>query len=336
MKIFATVLLSFALPLTAQTTPTLTLEQFPNADPDALAPLVNVTPPPKTQLLDALPAQKIGPGDLISISVSDCPDLTRNFRVASDGSLPLPLLRERIMAAGKEPQDIELAVTNALINEEVLVRPVVSAAVVEYRSVPVSVTGAVKRPITFQAVGVVTLLDALARAEGTSPEAGGEVLVNRARVAGATGQSLVQRISIKSLMDEADPALNIRLYGGEEVRVPPAGKVFVVGNVKKPGAYAVQETNDTSILQLIALSEGLLQFTNKEAFIYRREAGKDQRNEIPVEIGRIISRKSPDVLLQPNDILYIPDSRGRRLTAQTIERIVSFGSATGTGVLIWH
>jgi polysaccharide export outer membrane protein len=336
MNIFAIVLLSAALPLAAQTIPKLTPEQFPNADPAAISPLVNVTPSTQAQTADALPAQKIGPGDLISVAVSDCPELTRNFRVSSDGSLPLPLLKERITAAGKEPQEIELEITEALIKDEVLVRPVVSAAVVEYRSVPVSVTGAVKRPITFQAVGVVTLLDALARAEGTSAEAGAEVLVNRARVPGATGPSLVQRIPIKALLDEADPALNIRLFGGEEIRVPPAGKVFVVGNVKKSGSYPIQDGNDTSILKMIALSEGLLQFTNKQAFIYRREAGKDQRNEIPVEIGKIIDRKSPDVMLQANDILYIPDSKGRRLTTQTIERIVSFGTTTGTGILVWH
>jgi polysaccharide export outer membrane protein len=336
MKIFAIVLLTFALPLVAQTNPKLTPEQFPNADPAAVSPLVNVNPPAQAQASDALPAQKIGPGDLISIAVSDCPELTRNFRVSSDGSLPLPLLKERITAVGKEPQEIELEITDALIKDEVLVRPVVSAAVVEYRSVPVSVTGAVKRPITFQAVGVVTLLDALARAEGTSAEAGAEILVNRARVPGAKGPSLVQRITIKALLDDADPALNIRLYGGEEIRVPPAGKVYVVGNVKKSGSYAIQDGNDTSILKMIALSEGLLQFTNKQAFIYRREAGKDQRNEIPVEIGKIIDRKSPDVMLQANDILYIPDSKGRRLTTQTIERIVSFGTTTGTGILVWH
>jgi len=336
MKIIAIVLLSFALPLAAQTNPRLTPKQFPNADPAAISPLVNVTPSAQAQTADALPAQKIGPGDLISVAVSDCPELTRNFRVSSDGSLPLPLLKERIMAAGKEPQEIEVEITDALIKDEVLVRPVVSAAVVEYRSVPVSVTGAVKRPITFQAVGVVTLLDALARAEGTSAEAGAEVLVNRARVPGAAGPSVVQRISIKALLDEADPALNIRLYGGEEIRVPPAGKVYVVGNVKKSGSYAIQDGNDTSILKMIALSEGLLQFTNKQAFIYRREAGKDQRDEIPVEIGKIIDRKSPDVMLQANDILYIPDSKGRRLTTQTIERIVSFGTTTGTGILVWH
>jgi polysaccharide export outer membrane protein len=146
----------------------------------------------------------------------------------------------------------------------------------------------------------------------------------------------VQRIPVDDLIHEANPALNVRLFGGEVIRVPAAGKVFVVGNVKKPGVYPIQDGNETSIFKMVAMSEGLLQYTNKQAFIYRREGGKDQRDEIPVEIGRIMDRKSPDVMLQANDILYIPDNKGRRLTSQTIERIIGFGTATGTGLLVWH
>jgi polysaccharide export outer membrane protein len=77
-------------------------------------------------------------------------------------------------------------------------------------------------------------------------------------------------------------------------------------------------------------------YTNKQAFIYRREAGKSQTNEIPIELSKIIDRKSPDVPLLADDILYIPDSKGRKMTAETIERVIGFGSATATGLLVWH
>jgi polysaccharide export outer membrane protein len=182
----------------------------------------------------------------------------------------------------------------------------------------------------------VMLLDALARAEGLSDDHGAEILVSRPSAPGASAPPLVQRIPVDDLIHEAKPALNVRLFGGEVIRVPAAGKVFVVGNVKKPGVYPIQDGNETSIFKMVAMSEGLLQYTNKQAFIYRREGGKDQRDEIPVEIGRIMDRKSPDVMLQANDILYIPDNKGRRLTSQTIERIIGFGTATGTGLLVWH
>ena len=211
-----------------------------------------------------------------------------------------------------------------------------SAAVVEYRSVPVSVMGAVKKPITFQAVGPVTLLDALTRAEGLSADAGAEILVTRTRGIPDRRSNLVQRIPVQGLIDDADTNFNIRLYGGEEIRVPPAGRVYVVGNVKKSGAFPIQDGNDTTVLKAIALSEGLLPFAAKQAYIYRREAGKNDRNEIPIELAKIMDHKSADVRLESNDILYIPDSKGRKITAQTLERIAGFGSATGSGLLVFR
>ena len=111
----------------------------------------------------------------------------------------------------------------ALKSEQILVDPFVKVTVVEYHSRPISVMGAVHKPVTFQSIGKVTLLDALARAEGLTNEAGSEILFTRG--------GLVERIPLKTLMKDADPAVNYELHGGEEIRVPEAGKIFVVGNV---------------------------------------------------------------------------------------------------------
>lgn len=292
-----------------------------------------LAPPPSPEA--TLPAQKVGPNDLLSVSVEDCPELTRNFRVSAKGMLILPLLKKSIYVAGKLPEEIETEISQALVSDQLLVQPVVSVSVAEYRSVPVSVMGCVKRPITFQAVGGVTLLDALAKAEGLSADAGPEILVSRPDTEKGT-PGLLLRIPVKGLIDNADPALNIRLYGGEEIRVPAVGRVYVVGNVKKSGAFPILDGSNTTVLKAIAMSEGLLPYTNKQAFIYRTEAGKNSRNEIPIELSRIMDRKAADVSLQPNDILYIPDSKGRKMTAQTLERLAGFGSATASGLLIWR
>jgi hypothetical protein len=89
-------------------------------------------------------------------------------------------------------------------------------------------------------------------------------------------------------------------------------------------------------MKVIALSEGLLPYTAKEAFIYRKTAGKTDREEITVDLNEIMRRKSPDVRLEANDILYIPDNHGRRMAAQTLERIAGFGSSTASGLLVFH
>jgi polysaccharide export outer membrane protein len=143
---------------------------------------------------------------------------------------------------------------------------------------------------------------------------------------------LTRRISVRSLFDDADPALNVTLTGGEEIRVPEIGKIYVMGNVKKSGAYPVQDGSDTTVMQMLALAEGLTQFANKQAFIYRREAAGN-KNEIPVPLDKIMKRQAPDVTLAANDILYIPDNSGKRLGIAVLEKILLFGGAAGTAMI---
>lgn len=284
-----------------------------------------------------LPALRIGPNDLLAVSVYDSPELTRTLRVGADGMIRLPMLKQRIKAEGLLPAELEAALADALRAEQLLVDPAVTVTIAEYNSRPVSVAGAVRSPVTFQAAGPVTLLEALARAGGLSPEAGPEILVSRMRAGeGGKPSALVERIPVKALIDAADPDMNLKLAGGEEIRVPEVGKVYVVGTVKKPGAFPVQTASETTVLQMLALAEGLAPFASKRAYIYRQEAAIGSKREIQIELGKILGRKAPDVPLESNDILYIPDNSGRRLTVNAIERITGFGVSTASGLLVWR
>jgi polysaccharide export outer membrane protein len=247
--------------------------------------------------------------------------------VDPDGSIRLPLLAEGVKAIGLMPRELEIEVGNALKSEEILVDPIVKITVVEYHSRPISVMGAVRRPVTFQSDGTTRLLDALSRAEGFTDDAGPEVLV--------TQNDAVQRIAVKRLMDGSDPALNVRLLGNEEVRVPVAGKIFVLGNIRKPGGFPIRDPADKTVLKMVALSEGLMPFSQKIAYIVRRRDGETPQ-EIPIELAQIMERKSPDVTLETGDILYVPDNKTRRSTMGILDRVAGFGSATASGLVIWH
>ena len=282
-----------------------------------------------------LPAQKMGPHDLIAVSIYGSPELSRTVRISSEGLIRLPMLRRRLEAAGRLPAEMESAIAESLIEERILVDPVVTVTVVEYHSRPISVAGAVRRPVTFQAYGTVTLLEAITRAEGLSADAGPEIVVNRMETGTEESPRLVRRIPVKELLDGRDLGVNLRLYGGEQILVPEADKIFVVGNVKRPGAFPVRDSSDTTLLKLLALAEGLTPYAGRRAYLYRRETGRTAKTEIPIELRKIVERKAADVPLQANDILYIPDSKGRRMTLSALERIAGFGMATASGVLIW-
>jgi polysaccharide export outer membrane protein len=274
-----------------------------------------------------LPAQKLGVDDLVAVSVYDAPELTRTVRVEPDGAVHLPLLDAGIPALGLMPRQLVSAIAAALKSGEIMVNPSVKVTIVDYHSRPIAVMGAVRRPLTFQAEGTVTLLDALARAEGLSQDSGTEVLVTR--------NDEIFRIPLQALLKDAEPSANLLLTGGEEIRVPEAGKITVVGNVFRPGAFPVREAGDHTVLKLIALSEGLLPYAEKIAYIIRRDLdGTDQ--ELPIELEKIMKRESPDVTLTAGDILYIPDNKKRRTTMGIIDRITSFGASTASGVLVWR
>jgi polysaccharide biosynthesis/export protein len=290
---------------------------------------------PEPSLGGNLPAQKIGPNDLLSISVYGAPELTRTVRVSAEGFLRLPMLKQKIEAKGLMPSDLEEKIAAALSAELILVEPVVTVTIAEYHSRPISVAGAVKVPLTFQALGQTTLLEALTRAQGLSGEAGTDVLVTRPPLV-AGGVPRIERIPVKGLIDMADPELNIVLVGGEEVRVPQIGRIFVVGNVRHPGAFKIEDGFGFTLLKALAMAEGLTPYATKQAFIYRHgDSASPQQQEVPVDLRKIMDRKMPDIALTPNDILYIPDNRAERLTMTTIDRVIGFASSTASGILVY-
>jgi polysaccharide export outer membrane protein len=248
------------------------------------------------------------------------------------------MLAQHIKAAGLYPEGLENSIRAALINEQVLVDPVVSVSVVEYRSRPITVVGEVKTPMTFQASGVVTVLDAISQAGGLSDNAGSEILVSRQQL-GANGESttLTQRIPVRGLLDAVDPSLNPRLQGGEVIRVPEAGRVYVVGNVKNPGAFPLKDDSGTTVLKMLALSQGLNSYTARTAYIYRTEGGSGGKSDIPIELKKIMERKSPDVPLMANDILYVPEASARKGAMTALDRGLLIGVALGTTLLyLYH
>jgi polysaccharide export outer membrane protein len=253
-----------------------------------------------------LPAQRIGPNDLISVAVYDAPEFTRSVRVALDGTIILPMMQKAIPAAGLTPRELETRIATALREEHLLKEPSVVVTVAEYGARPIIVAGAVRSPVSFQAVGQVTLMDALTRAGGIAPEAGPEVLISDSQ---GSDPSLVRRILIKPLYDASDPKLNLILADGDEVRVPVASRISVVGNVKNTGSFPILDASDTTVLGALVLAGGFAGPKPTEAYIIRRDDSPEGTHQIKVPLKQIMDRKVPDVRLVAHDYLYIPNNR---------------------------
>jgi len=282
------------------------------------------------QTQSALPLQRVGTEDLIGLQIYDAPEFTRSIRVATDGTIRLPMLKDSIRVQGLLPNEIEVLIAEALQREKLFVDPFVTVNVLEYHSRPISVNGSVRAPVIFQAIGTVTLLDALARAGGLTDAAGPEIVITRPN--GDSGEQSVQRIPAKPLMAGIDPQLNIKLTGGEEIRVPEVGKVVVWGNVNRSGVYPVLDSNTMTVGAAIAQALGLQRYSSHDAYIYRSD-DQGVKHEIKVDLYQILQRKQPDVTLQARDVLYVPESPGRRLTATTLDRLAGFAQGAANSLI---
>jgi len=202
-------------------------------------------------------------------------------------------------------------------------------------SEPVSVIGAVGNPGVHQMQGRTTLLDALSSAGGVRPDAGPVVVITREAVYGPialasarttpSGQSIAE-IDLKSLLDAKNPAENILVQPHDVVAVPPAQVVYVVGNVKRAGGFPLGGKPDISVLQALALAEGLdPRAAPQRARILRRSNGGEQ--QIVVDLKKILAGKAEDLTLHPNDILFVPSSAAKTVATRTIEAAIQMGTA---------
>ena len=141
------------------------------------------------------------------------------------------------------------------------------------------------------------------------------------------------RIPLQQLMSGPPPP-NIELSGGDEVRVPEAEKIYVVGSVRRPGAFVVHDRTSASVLKMLALSEGLLPYHQKMAYIYRDDTDHSGKKEVPIALDKIMERREPDVALMPNDVLYIPENARLRGWATAMNRVLTVtGSGLGTALI---
>jgi len=119
-------------------------------------------------------------------------------------------------------------------------------------------------------------------------------------------------VNLKNLLESGDSRFNVPVYPGDIVKVARAGIVYVVGEVKKPGGFLLKTNENISVLQAIALGEGLTHTAAQgHARIIRTDDQTGQRTEIPIDLGKILAGKAPDRLLQPRDIVFVPNSAAR-------------------------
>ena len=289
----------------------------------------------------------VTPDDVLEIIVFDVPQMSRQYRVSPSGVIVFPLLAKPIHAAGMTPAQLSQAIATELRKAGMVSNPQVNVEVKESRLHSVAVTGAVKKPQIYQVFSRTTLLDILSQAEGLAPEAGNTVVVTRGEFAlrqlqsssdgegTAAPSARTTTVDLKRLMETGDPALNMEIYPGDRVTVQRAGIVYVVGAVNRPGGFPLSDDQeDITVLKAVALAQDLKStaIRSKAVIIRKNPRYPDGREEIPVNLTRVLAHHAPDPSMQPSDILFVPDSPGRKAMGRVAEAAVQ----VTTGIIIWR
>jgi polysaccharide export outer membrane protein len=221
-------------------------------------------------------------------------------------------------------------------------------SVKDSRTHSVAITGAVKKPQIYVVFGRTTLLDVISQAEGLSEDASSVANITRGEIArhmlGTNdhgkndsekndGGGEVLTVDLDKLLQTGDPRLNVDIYPGDRITVAPAGVIYVVGAVNKPGGFALTANRkQLTVLQAVALAEDMKSTAvgNKARIVRRGPQYPNGRLEVPVKLKEVLAGKAPDIPLQVEDILFVPDSPGKKAALRGVEAAIQV--ATGLAI----
>lgn len=275
--------------------------------------------------LDTSPSTiRIGSGDLLELKVFGAPELGSTLRVSSGGEITVALIGS-VKIAGLSPEWAQTEIEQRFRDGGYLRDPHVSILIKEFASQGISVLGEVTHPGVYPLLGTPRLLDAIAAAGGTTARAGKTVVVTH-----RNHLEVGQNILLSNNAEQASTQ-NVELRPGDTVIVSRAGIVYVTGDVHTPGGFVMDQNENVTVLQAIALAQGLNPTASLgSARVIRREAGT--LKQIPVELKQMIEAKAPDMELKDQDVLFVPNSASKSTARKSLESIVQ----VATGLVIYR
>jgi polysaccharide export outer membrane protein len=321
------IVLTFALGILVFSHQAILRAQNPAAESQA-SPSAPAQPP----LQSAVPASdqySINPNDVIDVYVYDVPELSHTYTVSPSGLITVPLLPTPVQAAGLTPDQLARSLEDAFRESGRLRRPEIAVSVKPSPAVSVAVEGAVRNPVLLPTLGRTRLVDVITQCGGLTDDAGTTVTITRGPLAlrnlAAEGGVATPTLNmdLKKVMDVSDPASMIAVWPGDRILVERAHPdvYYVLGEVKTPGGYTLRKGHEElTVLRALALAGDATSVAKRsQAMIIRKDTtGPQGRQEIKLDLKRILMGKAPDTMLQADDILFVPGSNGKK-ALHTIE-----------------
>lgn len=266
---------------------------------------------------------RIGFQDTLDIQVFRHPELSQTLSVNPDGTIRLFRIDNPVVAVCKTER--ELAYTIETLYKNYLRTPQVNVRAVEQRSQPFAVIGAVEKPGSFFLNKKVRLIQLLSLAGGFDVENAG-MKVQVARIGNVSGCGAVEEESQDveflsyNLADVIEGKQNPWMEPGDIVSVLTAEAAYVVGDVIEPSKIDLK--SPTTLTQAIAIAKGLDKNARTDKVTIERQVdGSPIKIELVFNLKDIINKKTPDPLLQANDIVVVATDRGKAVTNSLIKAL---------------
>lgn len=234
----------------------------------------------------------VGPGDTLLITVVGQSNLETRVTVDADGEIVAPLLGS-IRVGGQTPSAIGRQIAQGLRSKGLLNDPQVSVEVITVRSRVVSVLGQVARPGRYAIENNLSLLEVVAMAGGTLPDASDTAVLMRR---GDGGQQRVEMF-VGNRQSPSRMVQDTELQPGDVVFLPQAPRFYIYGEVRSPGAYPVE--HGLTVMRALSLAGGLTE---------RASESRIDLNRTDVVTGDITKQRVKlGDKVQPGDVIHVDE-----------------------------
>lgn len=270
---------------------------------------------------NAAPPLKIGAGDLIEVTMFENPDLSGRYRVDQNGDVTVTLVGH-VHVAGLTADEAAAALEKRYVEDQILLPAGAHATVLiaEYATQGINVSGEVKAPGVYPALGVRKLHDLIVAAGGVSQTASSQVVITRK-------DDPQHPITVNYNPEALKPVIpDIQIFPGDSILVPRAGIVYILGNVQRMGEFVLDGRQQLTVEEALALAGGGNRSPDLKRVQLVRTLDDGRKEAITIPVNLILKGRAPDVALKDGDILYVPTNNVRLVTMQAINDMISLGS----------
>lgn len=237
---------------------------------------------------------RLGPGDVVRITVYDNEDMTTEDRITENGEITMPLLGQ-LNLTGRTKVGAEAYIQKVLEDKKLVKSPSVTVRVVQYRSQLISVVGNVVKPGTYAIEKDSSLLELIALAGGIAPDGDDRVSIIRME----NGIPAKIDVDTRTLLEKGNMSDNVEVLAGDVIFVPKAPMFYVYGEVQRPGAYRLQR--DMTVLQALSVGGGLTPRGTERGIKINRRADDGGTRTVDVMLSE---RLKPDDVITVKERLF--------------------------------